>query len=297
MSHWVARTLLAEDLSPAIALRGYHASRRSESDEATEHEQALANVPVAIGSDRISALRSLTLRGETFDCVVLDDGFQRRDVKRQLDIVLLDATRDPFRDAMLPAGLLREPVAALCRAGAIVVTRADRVSEAALRTIEQNIRVAAPQAIFASAAHRWTGVRVHDAGGDREEKTAWLSGKTVVACCAIGRPEAFFGQLRDAGATLTQTIALRDHASFSSRALRQLERAAAINKAHAIVCTEKDWMKLRHTAMAQCPPAPIARPCVAMQFLSGEQDLRAAVLAAVHIDAARASAQGEPAAM
>ena len=57
--------------------------------------------------------------------MVLDDGFQHRKIARDLDVVLIDASRSPFADRLLPRGWLREPVESLARADAVVITHAE----------------------------------------------------------------------------------------------------------------------------------------------------------------------------
>ncbi|MBH0185662.1 MAG: tetraacyldisaccharide 4'-kinase [Nitrospira sp.] len=83
---------------------------------------------VAVGADR-AALGQWILAQYPVDCMILDDGFQHRGLRRDVDLVLLDATDATGLDAMAPAGRLREPLQGLVRATAVVVTRADSKEE------------------------------------------------------------------------------------------------------------------------------------------------------------------------
>ncbi|MBL8756996.1 MAG: tetraacyldisaccharide 4'-kinase, partial [Phycisphaerae bacterium] len=128
MVMWLARRLMERGERPAIALRGYKGGRGGAgSDEATEFRRWLPEVPLAVGGDRVATIGALrgSAEGARVSCVLLDDGFQHRRLHRDLDVVLVDATRDPFADRLLPAGWLREPVEGLKRAGAVVLTRYD----------------------------------------------------------------------------------------------------------------------------------------------------------------------------
>ena len=124
---YVARELVRRGRKPAILMRGYKAQG---GDEAEEVKAALSglNVPILLGSDRYASACRAAKDG--CDVVILDDGFQHWRLKRDLDIVLVDAT-DPFGgDAVLPHGKLREPIEGIQRAGMIVVTRSDILSSA-----------------------------------------------------------------------------------------------------------------------------------------------------------------------
>ena len=100
---------------------------RTGGDEPVELGRKLLGKAIVVAdADRVSAARWAK---EEFGITafVLDDGFQHRRVKRDLDIVCIDATNPFGRGMMLPAGALREPLENLSRADAIVLTRANQV--------------------------------------------------------------------------------------------------------------------------------------------------------------------------
>ena len=121
MVEWVARQLVDLGMRPAIVSRGYGAG-----DEARVLEDNLPDVPHLCGADR-AAVAMTAVEELGSDCIVLDDGFQHRRLHRDLDIVLIDATRRPYDDHLFPRGTLREPVCGLKRAGMVVVTRFDQL--------------------------------------------------------------------------------------------------------------------------------------------------------------------------
>ena len=135
----LARALLDGGRNPCIAMRGYASNRRSDglSDEAAEYQRELPGVPIVARADRLLGLIHLFAaeEGERVDTVLLDDGFQHRRIARQVDIVLLDASRNPFTDRLLPAGWLREPVGSLARATHVVITHAELADERTVGSI------------------------------------------------------------------------------------------------------------------------------------------------------------------
>lgn len=270
---------------PCIAMRGYR-SRGGESDEAAEYSRGLGDVPIVAQANRIQGLIRLFARefdegGPGSDCIVLDDGFQHRQIARQLDIVLIDATRSPFGDRLLPAGWLREPAASLERADLVIVTHAESIGGEGLRALEREISaVRRGRGADALASHAWTDLRVRaPEGQDTAADVGWLSGRRVVASCAIGNPGPFLAALRSAGAAVVDEIVLRDHDEYAARTRARLMDAARAGRADAIVVTEKDWSKLARAAEAW--PCPVVRPQLGLVFGRGGEELSARVVAVV----------------
>jgi tetraacyldisaccharide 4'-kinase len=278
----IVEMLRSAGVRPAIAMRGYKAEREGGSDEEAEYRDRWEDVPVAAQPDRVGGIRALLGERKDIGCVVLDDGFQHRFVARDLDIVLIDATRDPFADHCLPRGWLREPVESLGRADVVVMTRADAIGSDACDRMEERVR-GVSDALVVRAAHDWDRIAV----GDRVEPVSWLGGRRVVATCAIGNPGAFINQLRAGGADVAAILTERDHHRWTHRDIERLVRLAAAEKAEAIATTDKDWVKLRRLDLAPLG-VPVVRPRVRMGILGAGEALRDRV-----IGAARAGIAGE----
>jgi len=270
--HW----LLDADHHPAIAMRGY-AATNGLSDEADEYRRSLGDsVPVVAQPDRLEGLLRLFAQvGDDVDCVVLDDGFQHRRIARGLDIVLIDASRDPFSDSCLPAGWLREPVASLVRADAVVLTHAELVDEAEIGRLRDLVHQET-DAKVCLAAHRWGSLNVSTDSQDQTEPVDWLNGKRIFAACAIGNPAGFLSSAKAAsGGSLEGSLVLTDHDRYRPKTIDRL--IAAAQECDAIVVTEKDWSKLARVEASRWP-CPVARASLAMGFIEGESVLRQAVL-------------------
>lgn len=264
---------------PCVAMRGYRAGPDG-SDEAALYRRVRAGVPIVARPDRVEGLIELfaTHEGEGVDTIVLDDGFQHRRLARQLDIVLLDATRSVFVDRLLPAGWLREPASALARAQAVVVTHAERVAARVVDEMLRHAREYSPVALLASARHEWLDLRVHHGSDAQVRPIEWLHSKRIVAACAIGNPDAFIAQARDAaGRELVASIVLRDHDPFGAPTIARIDNAA--DCADAIVVTEKDWSKLSRVPPKSWP-CPIAVPRLGLTFERGGGELAAAIIEA-----------------
>jgi tetraacyldisaccharide 4'-kinase len=278
MVAWVVTTLLEAGYRPVIAMRGY-AGRSGQSDEAEEYRASLADVPVVAQSDRIAGLLSLfaTEAGERCDCVVLDDGFQHRRIARQLEIVLVDATRDPFSDRLLPSGWLREPVESLRRADVVVLTHAESVVSSDLTRMKREIARIAPKAKLAIARHAWVSLVVARADGDHEDSVAWLRGKRVIAACGIGNPGPFVKAVTEAAGNPAIEFVRPDHDPFVPRTLEKLVGEAKQTGADAIVVTGKDWSKLKRVR-PNAWPCPVVRAKLEIRFDDGGETVKKAVL-------------------
>lgn len=292
---------------PVVAMRGYGARPGAPSDEAAEHRARFPDLSIVAQPDRLAGLRPILSRGEA-DCVVLDDGFQHRFIARDLDLVLIDATRSPFADRCLPAGWLREPIDSLRRADAVVITHAEAVKEDAITVLQSRIRnLRSEISSFTTqmsdrplresdssrpshaerdrrcfiSRHSWTGLRLHDPSSspiERDESLDWLAGRPVFAVCGIGNPAPFIAGLEAAGARLVGVLERRDHHEWTDADARLIRDRAAAAAAIALATTEKDWVKL---ARRNPPGPPIARPQLTINLGADEALLKELVAAVI----------------
>jgi tetraacyldisaccharide 4'-kinase len=206
----------------------------------------------------------------------MDDGFQHRGLHRDLDLLLLDGVRRWGNGRMLPLGDLREPMAGAARASCLVVTRGARADREAITAWWDRVGSGGP--VF-WVDFRIAALRRFDTG----ERMALPLGSPgpLFAFCALGHPEAFFADLMVAGAPWTGSHAFKDHQPLGPH-LAALEAEARAAGAEALVCTEKDAVKLDPARHA--PGLPL---WIAEQRVTGAEALEAWVLA-------RLGAQGGP---
>jgi tetraacyldisaccharide 4'-kinase len=199
-------------------------------------EKLLGKAFVVADADRVSAAE-WAKRNFGVTAFILDDGFQHRRAKRDLDIVCVDATNPFGGGKMLPAGRLREPAAGLSRADAIVITRSGLVDDIA--ELKAKLRKYAPDVPIFEARDRVE--RVRSLFGEDE-----LAPNTkFVAFCGIGNPDYLFktANLHTNGESVG-TLAFSDHHSYTQKDVENIEEKASTTGAEALVTTAKDAVKL-----------------------------------------------------
>jgi tetraacyldisaccharide 4'-kinase len=270
--------LARDGVQPVIAMRGFGADHPGESDEALEYATTAPEARCVVDPDRTRALHAELSRvspTELARCaVVLDDGFQHRQLARDLDIVLVDATRPSLDGDLLPNGWLREPARNIARAGLVVLTKAGDTAQRA-RAAELVLR-ARGRPHDAVCDHAWRGLSVHHGGVARDEPVAFLAGKRVVSVCALGNSAHFHAMVGGVGAQVVSRREKGDHRPFSAA---ELERAAADAGAEIVVTSLKDFVKLD-----RAPTVAVAVPSLGISFIEGEDRVRAACVRAQEVD-------------
>jgi tetraacyldisaccharide 4'-kinase len=272
MVAWIAEVLQEASHKPVIAMRGYRGARGALSDEQADYAERLPDVPVLAAPGRAAALREFLRVATHVDCVLLDDGFQHRQLARDLDLVLIDATRQAGAPHLLPAGWLREPMGSLRRADAVVVTRAAAVDPALSAEIER--RHGEPP--LAWSRHEWTSIDLHSPSARRQVSAKWLVGRSVATMFGVGNPPAVRSQVQAAGAIIQETVPVRDHEHYSPTIIHAARRAS--EKTGVLVTTSKDWVKLRHLIELSGWPGIIAVPQVRIEVFAGNDALRERIL-------------------
>lgn len=261
------------DVPAAILSRGYGAED-GRNDEAMVLEENLPDVPHLQGANRVEL--ALTAVQELDPVVlVLDDGFQHRRLARDLDIVLIDATRPLAREYLFPRGLLREPVSNLKRASVIVLTRCDQIDANELAEQLNWLRTRFPDKLFATAIHAPKQL----IGMTSRTSATRLAGQVVGAFCGLGNPKAFRRTLLDGGATVADFRTFPDHHPYTREDVASLTQwANTLPREAWIITTQKDFVKLR---VAELAGRKLWALRIGMQFREGEQELQAKLSAVV----------------
>jgi tetraacyldisaccharide 4'-kinase len=254
---WLAGQLAAAGETVGILTRGYRGvvapgdgkpgtgNPRRVSDEVVVLESHLGDrVAIGVGADRYRSGREL--EGQGVKWFVLDDGFQHLQLARDADLVMVDAS-DPFGgDMLLPAGRLREPLSALERADAIVITRAKATPE-----LEARLRHYTPAPIFYAQTELLAVIRI--APGEPRPATPSERAGRFLAFCATGNPQAFFDDLGRWGLQVAGTVRFPDHYRYTQRRVNELGDFAKEMGADAMVCTEKDMLNLGGLQFSRFP--------------------------------------------
>jgi tetraacyldisaccharide 4'-kinase len=272
---WLAQELQKRGVCSAILSRGYRRSQAGGvivrpqnegavfSGDANEIAAAgdepfmmarLYRQTVAVGKDRWRAARQL-LTERRADVFILDDGFQHRQLKRDLDLLLLGSDTS---GTVLPAGPFREPLACARRADYLLVTGGDARWRAVLDGLDGTplfFGSLRPIGLGCIEANRWV-----------EYPLSVLFNSRILAVAGIANPESFYRTLHEAGGEIADTIAYEDHHAYSSRDWQEINRAG--RNVDLIVTTEKDLVKLGRFPF---PRGKFLALRVAMQVEDGEK--------------------------
>lgn len=225
-------------------------------DEPALLARALERGAIAVGPDRARLLERLesSLPGAV---VLLDDGFQHRQLARDVDIVVIDGitARGPHR--RLPAGRLREAPSAISRADMVVATSLT-ARAFALRYV--------PAEKIHDAGIAARGVRSLNGGG------LLPFGTDVVLVTGIARPERARETLLELGMKVVRHVKFPDHHRYRMSSIARIERELARHQGAVLVTTLKDSVKLERVEAL----APLLHVVdVAMRMSDEERFLRA----------------------
>lgn len=236
---WLTNALIQKGICCAVLTRGYKTRRGAISDEPALLARACGGAAVVVDADRAIGARKAIEKHQA-RVLILDDGFQHRRLKRDLDILAIDATCPFGFGKMLPAGLLREPIRSIRRADAAVITRFDQAGEEQVARIEEQIRTIRPRMEIFRAVHRHTEARTIKALPKKAEE---LSGKKVFVFCGIGNPGAFLQSVESLGCIPAGNEFFNDHHPYAPEDLERIFYQAKKSGAQMILTTEKDWVK------------------------------------------------------
>ena len=271
---WIARHLQAEGYRVAVLLHGYrrqnrtattvvsdgdriHGSIEESGDEAMMIARTVPGCIVIVGKDRYAAGCAATrMMGVSTGILILDDGFQHRRLKRDLDIVTVDSTQPFGTGTLLPAGTLREPRSALKRADMVLLTRTNLQSAPTFEPIKPSPPKSAAlggivdeDKIYES---RHCPTTLYELKSRQPAPLDRLRRQRVLAVCGIGAPDAFAETLRQCGAKQVTLLAFPDHHRYRPEDYRQIRTQADVIAADLIVTTEKDAQRMTGFEGLQC---------------------------------------------
>ena len=218
-------------------------------DEPVMLARAFAGVVIA-GRDRVAAAG---LAHERFglDVVILDDGFQHRRLERDVDLLLVNGIKGTGNGWLLPAGPLREPLAAARRADVVIMTKGGEQRSHQWRGHQWRSqgRLAAndERPVFYGDLKPTTLVNFAQSTW-HELPLALLGGKRVVALTGIADPLPFYRALHEWEAEIAEIMEFPDHHAYTQADWQVISLAS--QKFDLIVTTEKDLVKLERFPFA-----------------------------------------------
>lgn len=197
---------------------------------------------------------------------VLDDAFQHRRAKRDLDIVCVDATNPFGNERTLPSGRLRQPIEGLKRTDIVVITRSDLSNS--VEAISKKVKNVNPNASIFKCSFQIEKFHQLDRPSKRTEIE---SADNVFAFCALGNPNSFYETLRRSGVDLAGTLDFRDHNIYNNENVSAIEKAARNAGGSVLITTEKDAVKLERLEFSM--PCFVAEIEVVIEDPAGFSDL------------------------
>lgn len=245
---WIAKQLKKQERKPAVLIRGYMDKKVQEtaaqvpfSDEAELLRDSLKDTPILVGPNRIENAKK-ALKEKDVDVFILDDGFQHRQLSRNLDVVVIDTT-NPFGNGhLIPRGILREPISSLLRAHVIVLTKTD-LDQKRVEDIKGLLKTFCPDVPVVETIHKPT--ELIDLCSNKSSDVSSIKGKDIYVVSSIGNPIAFERTLENLGANLKKKISFMDHYLYNKEDIERLINDCRINSINTIITTQKDAVKLQ----------------------------------------------------
>jgi tetraacyldisaccharide 4'-kinase len=248
--------LVNNNLKPVVLTRGYFRKNSkiplilkngaklvnvsNSGDEPLLIAKSVVKAAVIVGKKRYK--NALRFENELLpDVYILDDGFQHWNIKKNLDIVCLNAA-NPFGNGLLiPAGNLREKLTALKRASVIILTNSDIISIKKLRKLEQKVFSLSGKIPFITYY------------GEFKYKTIDLSSDfdinhfkqfNIYSLSAIGFADGFKNSIRNSGIKIKDSIILRDHSYYDNTIIKNIIKEKGENS--RFIITAKDSVKFEN---------------------------------------------------
>jgi tetraacyldisaccharide 4'-kinase len=251
---FLSKYYLDKNIKPAIISRGYKRKSKDieiifdgknislpyekSGDEPLMMANSLfplySNFCIAVGSERVETSNFIIEKFNP-DLVILDDAFQHRKIKRELDIVLIDANemiKNKFPNSfILPTGNLRECFTNLSRADIIIQNnkflnqpQIDKLNKFGKKVFTLNYSV--------KGFYNLDNIEFD------------IKGKSVCAFAGIAKPDSFFNIFKQYDCKLTDTIIFPDHYNYSIDDIPGITSKKSPNT--IFITTEKDFVKIKH---------------------------------------------------
>ncbi len=240
----LSRELKALGFNPGIVTRGYKRkkkgvfsvdTRKDDAEQVGDEAFMMARktgIPVIVGNNRAEAIDK-GIKTFHIDLAVLDDGFQVRNLHKDMEILLLNGTRNSAGNhELFPSGPCREPLNRIQEADIILINKGEL--DATMNSLVQG---------KPSFRVTYSPTHLYNVGQNMMTHYNFLRGKRIVAFSGLGDNQSFFSLLRELGGRLVQTINYPDHYWYKES---DLARISSYKDVDILVTTEKDAVKLVH---------------------------------------------------
>lgn len=252
LAGYIAQKLLLQNKKVAIVARGYkrpgggltvikHGDEiewEKCGDEPAALAQSISGITVYVDSDKSLAASQAAKDG--FKYLVIDDGFQHRNLRRDIDIVCLDRQRPFGNGLLLPSGTLREPWSALKRADILV--RMGNNNEPC------DIAWKLPAELPVYDAHK-----IASALTPLRADMPRAGSRRVLAFCGLGNPNSFRRSISEIGCEIVDFVEFADHHIYAQAELEKLIDRGKARDIKTYITTLKDAVKLGRLWPSELP--------------------------------------------
>lgn len=241
-------------------------------DEAFLLAKNLPDVPVLIGPDRATTGRYAVENFGT-EIAILDDGYQHWQLKRNLDILLIDSINIFGNGYVLPRGTLRESLSHLNRADVCLLTKVDQAAPHSCEYIRETLAQNNNHALVVESVHNPQGfVEIGDWLDNIAsigKKITEMAGCKIIAVSAIGNPASLEQTLQSIGTVIVESIRFPDHHDYTAKEIIAVMHQASERGAEAIVITDKDAVKFPREIVEKKDRLPIYIISIEIKFENG----------------------------
>jgi len=264
MSMFVAETIQQLGYQVAVISRGYKGGAEKTGgivsdgrsvfmtpDQAGDEPYLMAtklkNIPVLVGKDRFQAGHQAVDKFQS-NVIVLDDAFQHLRLKRNLNLLLFDCA-SPFGNRyLIPRGPLREPLSALLRADAFILTRSDKPKSHLLDRLHHMDHLP----VFKSFHEPYLYKAVAETSGDRQPSLHHLTSvdgkhiekQNVFAFSGIASHEDFLKTIDFFDCNVVGHLKFPDHHRYRNQDLKKICHMSSNAAASILLTTEKDYVRI-----------------------------------------------------
>jgi tetraacyldisaccharide 4'-kinase len=261
----VAKLLSNHGYHPAVISRGYKGKAKEKVNIVSDGEnlllspelagdepymlaKSLPKTPVLTGTRRLFPCLHAIEHFHT-DVILLDDGFQHLNVKRDIDIVLFDSTALAGNSRVFPGGPLREPISALNRCQAFLLTGEDQHNRERTKKFSNLLQQRfSNKPVFISALKSCSMMEPNKLVDPLPSSNGMVpdevASKYFFGFCGIANPLRFEKSLSEIGIHLASFQVLKDHTTYNQTLVSNLCKKAIECGAECLVTTEKDYVKL-----------------------------------------------------
>ncbi|MGB5529135.1 MAG: tetraacyldisaccharide 4'-kinase [Ignavibacteriaceae bacterium] len=199
------------------------------------------SVPAAVAENRVNGAERL-INDTSIDTIVLDDAFQHRWIKRDVDLLVIDQSflteKNFFTQNLLPTGVMREPLSSIKRADAVIINR----------KFMENKPITTKSIEFLEGKKIFTGyykaITFFDLKMNTELNLEEFQGQKSLVVSGIASPVSFLNILKQTKVDTQNKLIFKDHKRYTYNDIQRIRQLFYSTNSHSVVTTEKDAVKL-----------------------------------------------------